>query len=141
MQFTLHLTILAFICSFVTANFIEDIVSDGKNNKAQYQSYIDSNSLNIEYLYSFYNMAFTATDDSYTTAVDSTLSSQLSSFVTGLPWYSSRILNKEVSTAGSNSTSNKSSNSSKSSSDVGNLVSVDGLCLFAAFSVGAMALL
>lgn len=87
----LFLTI--FATSVVADSFLTKLVSDVKANPKDYLNYIQTASVSIpEELTPLALQVRTYTDDSYTTLVDSQQESELLSFVTGLPWYSSRLM-------------------------------------------------
>jgi hypothetical protein len=122
--------------SVAADDLIPKLVSDVKANPQQYLSYIQTATASIPAdLTPLALQVRTYTDDSFTTLLDSSEKSELLAFATGLPWYSSRLLDDsnstdEASSSTETSSSSVSASASESSGNAGNLV-VPGLGLAA----------
>lgn len=107
-------SIAALLAVAKAENLIVALVNDVDSNVLEYQSYAaTATNSEITSFYRLYLAAQTYTDDSYTTLLDSAELAEISSFVTQLPWYSSRL---ESNIDGAVTTTNEASSSAPASS-------------------------
>lgn len=86
------ISLATLLASVQAEDLIVALKEDIDANIQQYLSYIATlTNAEVSDMLSLYRAAQTYTDDSYTTLVDSAERAAISNFVTGLPWYSSRI--------------------------------------------------
>ncbi|EDK36014.2 predicted protein [Meyerozyma guilliermondii ATCC 6260] len=103
-----------FATSVMADDLLSKLVSDVKANPQEYLSYIQTATASIpEDLTPLALQVRTYTDDSFTTLLDSSQKSEISAFATGLPWYSSRLLD-DSNSAGSTETNGSTSSTASS---------------------------
>lgn len=136
------LVFLALVSCVAADDFLTKLVLDIKANPKDYLNYVQTATASIpDDLTPLALQVRTYTDDSYTTLVDSGEKSQLLAFMTGLPWYSSRILGEtgaDDTAAETSASATESGDASTSSGNAGPNMVVHGAVGIAALAAALL---